>query len=147
LAGLVALAGCASGVPVEREVVVSGSRFVAVQGEAELLVRTFLPRSADERLEVLGARCQVVSSLYSAELITPSRLVLPNFGPQSPELNFSCNADGKSGQARARIITRWYDYPGAWGWGPPGAFGWGGWGWAGPAYPVSEYPDVAIELR
>ena len=35
---------CASGVPVERQTVVSGSRFDAVQGEAAFVVRTFLPK-------------------------------------------------------------------------------------------------------
>jgi hypothetical protein len=150
---LLALAACATGVPVQREVVVSGARFQAVQGEARLTVRTFLPDAPEGRREVLGAHCDVVSSLYSTQLVTPARLVVPNFGPQSPELAFACRAGELSGSARVSIFTRWEDYPwgppaGPWGWGPyPGWGMWGGWGWGGPAFPVSEYPDVAVELR
>ena len=104
LPGLAALllAGCATGVPVERQVVVPGDRFQAVQGEAAFLVRTFLAPEGDVRREVVGADCELTSSLYTATLVTPSRLVVPNFGPQSPELNVACRADGLSGAGRAR---------------------------------------------
>ncbi|HMQ92285.1 MAG TPA: hypothetical protein PKA33_00235 [Amaricoccus sp.] len=145
------LAGCASGVPVERQVVVPGARFQAVQGEARLTVRTFLEDEAGERQEVLGANCAVRSSLYETELVTPSVLVLPNFGPQSPELEFACRAGELAGAGRADIDTFWRSYPGGWGypgpypWRPP--YGWGGWGLYGPAYPVSNYPNVSITLR
>lgn len=150
LATAALLAGCATGVPVERSVVVSGARFEAVQGEADLIVRTFLPPEAGERREVLGAVCDVRSSLYEARLVTPSRLVVPNFGPQSPELSFACRAGDLSGTAQRDVVTHWNQPPGYWGY--PGAFGpwgwggWGGWGY-GPAYPVSGYPDVAVVLR
>lgn len=143
----VALAGCAAGVPVERQVVVPGDRFVAVQGEAAFFVRTFLPSEDGERREVLGANCAVASSLYSANLVTPSRVVVPNFGPQSPELEVSCVAGDWTGSGRVRIVTRWSEPPGYWG-GPPGFWGpgWGG-GWGGPAYPISDYPNVNVILR
>ena len=138
---------CASGVPVERQTVVSGSRFDAVQGEAALVVRAFLPEVAGERREVIGARCDVVSSLYTAALVTPSRLVVPNFGPQSPELSVNCTADELVGSGSARIVTQWREAPGYWGspWGfyRPYALGWYG----GPGYPVSDYPDLAVILR
>ena len=140
------LAGCASGVPVERQTVVPGAGFQAVQGEASLVVRTFLPPVEGARQEVLGARCAVVSSLYRAELVTPSRLLVPNFGPQSPEITFDCRAGALAGSGTVRIATYWRDAPGFGGYGfyRP----WGPWGWYGGAgYPVSQYPDVAIELR
>jgi hypothetical protein len=146
-----ALAGCATGVPVERQVVVPGDRFAAVQGEASFVVRTFLAPEQGERREVVGARCAVASSLYSAEVVTPARLVVPNFGPQSPELDVRCTAGEWSGGGRARIVTRWNEPPGYWGppgpWGPAWGWGWGGWGWPGPAYPISDYPDLNILLR
>jgi hypothetical protein len=145
------LAGCAAGVPVERQVVVPGDRFANVQGEAALFVRTFLADAGGERREVVGARCHVLSSLYSAELVTPSRLVVPNFGPQSPELAVSCTAGELSGAGTIRIVTRWNEPPGYWGYPGPYAPGWGwygpGWGWDGPAYPISDYPDLNILLR
>jgi hypothetical protein len=141
------LGGCASGVPVERQVVVSGTRFDAVQGEAALTVRTFLPDEGGGRREVVGARCRVISSLYAAELVTPSRLVVPNFGPQSPEIGVDCGAGELAGSGTARIVTRWREPPGYWGypWGP--FYRPYGLGWYGPGYPVSDYPDLAIVMR
>jgi hypothetical protein len=148
--GLV-LAGCASGVPVSRQVVVPGGQFQAVQGEAGLLVRTFVEDPSGQRSEVLGAKCDIVSSLYTASVVTPSRLVVPNFGAQSPVLTADCRADKLSGSGNVRIITRWQQQPGYWGypgwWGP-----WGGpWGWdspwGGPGFPISEYPNLLVMLR
>ena len=95
------LGGCASGVPVERQVVVSGSGSPRSRARPAFLVRTFLPDEAGERREVVGARCAVVSSLYSAELVTPSRLVVPNFGPQSPEIERRLHR-GRAGRQRHR---------------------------------------------
>jgi hypothetical protein len=98
--------------------------------------------------EVVGARCAVLSSLYTAELVTPSRLVVPNFGPQSPEISLNCAAGELSGSGTARIFTRWQGAPGY------GAYPWGGfyrpyaWGWYdGPGYPVSDYPDLHVVMR
>jgi hypothetical protein len=147
LAPALGLAACATGVPVERQVVVPGGRFDAVQGEAQLTVRTFLPQEGDERREVVGADCTVVSSLYSAELVTPARLVVPNFGPQSPELEIDCRAGDLAGSGRVRIVTRWQQPPGYWGY-PWGPYGWPGWGWyGGPGLPVSDYPNLDVIMQ
>jgi hypothetical protein len=147
------LAGCASGVPVERQVVVPGDRFDSVRGEAALFVRTYV-EAAGERRELAGARCDVVTSLYRTELVSPSRLVVPNFGPQSPELGITCRAGERSGSETVRILTRWNEPPRYWGY-PPGYWGWPGvfppgpfdWGWYGPGYPVSDYPNARVLLR
>jgi hypothetical protein len=144
------VAACAGGVPVERQTVVSGARFDAVQGEAAFLVRTFLPEENGARREVVGARCAVLSSLYSAEIVTPSRLFVPNFGPQSPEITVDCTAGELAGSGTARIWTRWDDPPGYWGGYPGyGLYGpWGPWGWyGGPGVPVSDYRDLAVVMR
>jgi hypothetical protein len=142
-----ALAGCAGGVPEERQTVVSGTRFDAVQGEAAFVVRTFLPDEAGERREVVGARCTVTSSLYETEVVTPSRLVVPNFGPQSPEIAVACAAGELAGSGTARIVTRWREAPGYWGspWGFYRPYAWGWYG--GPGYPISDYPDLAVVMR
>jgi hypothetical protein len=151
------LAGCARGVPVENEASVSGARFEAVQGEARLVVRTFLPVEGNSRREVLGARCDLRTSLYSLSFTTPVRLKLPNFGPQSPELDIACSAREWTGRARVAIRTDWDYPPGGYGYagygyhGPLGYSGgpYGGWGWPGPrpAVPRSYYPDVNLMLR
>lgn len=151
---LLGLAACTSGVPVERSVVVPGGRFEAVQGEASFIVRAFLPAEGDQRREVVGARCEAVSSLYATDLVTPARLVVPNFGPQSPEITVQCTADGKTGAATARIFTRWQGPPGVVapgmvagpGWIAPGPVGWGWWG-AAPGIPISGYADLAVILH
>ncbi len=145
-AAVLPLAACAGGVPVDHQVVVSGSRFQAVQGEAALTVRTFLE---DNRSEVVGATCEVVSSLYFTKLVTPSRLVVPNFGPQSPELTATCHAGALAGSGTVPVITRWQTVPGPY-WGYPGGLyrPWGyGWYDYGPGYPVSDYPDLRVILR
>jgi hypothetical protein len=149
LAPILLLGACATGVPVERQVVVPGDRFTAVQGEAALFVRTFLPAEGDERREVVGATCRIVSSIYATELVTPSRLVVPNFGPQSPQLTATCTAGELSGTGGTRIVTRWQQSPWGWGYPGPGIYPgvWGGWGWYEPSYPISDYPDLIVTRR
>ncbi len=149
------LTACAGGVPVQQEVIVPGGGFAGVQGEARLTVRTYVEDAAGERNEVLGAQCDVITSLYTARLVTPARLVVPNFGPQSPELRFDCRAAELSGMSRRSVTTTWQYPPGYMatpyplvygGYGGAGVFGWGGAGWYGPSYPVSRYPDVFVRL-
>ncbi len=148
-----ALAGCAGGLPLGPDVVVSGSKFVAVQGEADLVVRTVIIDAEGRKREVAGATCDVESSLYSARLTTPARLRLPNFGPQSPVLTLTCAAGDLKGAGQVGIETYWRSAPGMYGgyYGPAyGPWGWPGPGWGGfygPSYPVSEYPDVHVILR
>ena len=135
-----------------------GGGFAGVQGEARLTVRSYIEDAAGARNEVLGADCDVTSSLYTARLVTPARLVVPNFGPQSPELRFDCRAGGLRGTARREIVTTWRYPPGYLAapfplvYGRPGVYGWGGAGWYGagwydPAYPVSRYPNVFVRLQ
>lgn len=155
----VAVAGCATSsrnVPVENRVVVSGAGFEAVQGEADMVVRTFIEDENAARHEVAGATCKVTSSLYNATLVTPARLVVPNFGPQSPELLFDCTAGQLRGQSVRDISTTWSYAPGdpyPWGWPGGGIYGATGgvavgYGWGGrPAYPRSNYRNLNILLR
>lgn len=149
---LALLAGCAKGVPVERQVVVPGDHFEAVRGEADLVVRSFTG-SRQERLELIGATCDVTTSLWSTRLVTPSRLVVPNFGPQSPDIDIVCLAGDRTGAARASIVTRWEEAPGYWSVGvgawnyTPGLSYGAGWGWPLAAYTISDYPDIAVTLE
>ena len=151
-----ALTGCAGGLPLGPDVMVPGQTFVAAQGEAEVVVRAFALDATGARREVAGATCDVVTVLYSARLVTPARLRLPSFGAQSPDLVIQCAAGALKGGTTRPIQTVWrgapYYGPGPWGgygygpgmWGPGP---WGPWGgWPTPAYPVSRYPDVEIQL-
>lgn len=150
---ILALAGCASGLPLGPEVAVTGRQFTAAQGVADTVARTYMLDAAGQTVEVAGAVCTITTSLYEAKLTTPARLVVPNFGPQSPDLDVSCSALGKSGSARQPIRTHWQSapgVPGVWGPGTVGPWGdpWGRpWGWNAPAYPVSLYPDIRVMLR
>jgi hypothetical protein len=147
------LAGCsAGGLPPGPAVVVPGARFDGVRGESELVVRAHVEDAAGRR-EIAGARCAVTTGLFETEVVTPARLVVPNFGPQSPTLRIACRAGALEGSAEQRILTRWRDAPGAR--GPyPGYVGiavgghWGGglWGWSGPSFPEFVYPDVSVPL-
>lgn len=163
LAGLLiagALAGCAaSGLPATTVAVPAQP---GAQGQAETVIRAFLPGPGDDRREVGGAQCEVSTILFRARVVTPARLVFPSYGAQSPTLVVACRAGELTGQAEQEVVTRWVRPPGggAWGggwgpgpWGPgpwgPGPWGWGGmgpWGWSGPAYPTFVYPDVAVML-
>jgi hypothetical protein len=152
LAPFLALGACAGGLPVAQDVIVSGARFEAVRGEASLFARTYLQDPNGDLREVGGAKCKMTSILFSAEFQTPARLVLPNFGPQSPELNFTCTAGDLSGQGTRSINTYmrggYGGYPGLYGY--PGFYGggWGpGWGMYAPSYPVSDYRNVDMILR
>jgi hypothetical protein len=148
----VMLAGCSSGVPVRNEVSVSGSRFGNVSGEARLTVRSFRDLADGSRREVIGASCNLESTLFSASFATPARLKLPNFGPQSPELEIDCAAGTLAGHAIADIDTYWRRPPGGYGYGYYGGPWYGGpygyWDWPGyGGVPVSDYPDVRVLLR
>lgn len=151
LALVLALAGCSGGLPLGPDVMVPGQQFVAAQGEADVIVRTYVLDPAGTRREVAGATCDVRTVLYSAKLVTPARLRLPSFGAQSPDLVIHCAADGLEGGVTRPIQTFWRTAPpygpGPWGWYGYGPGYWGGWGgWPEPAYPVSQYPDVEIQL-
>jgi hypothetical protein len=158
LAGLAlagALAGCAaSGLPATTVAVPAQA---GAQGQAETVIRAFLPGPGDDRREVGGAECEVNTILFRTRVVTPARLVFPSYGAQSPTLVIACRAGDLSGQAEQAVVTRWVRPPGggawgAWGggWGA-GPWGWGGmgpgpWGWSGPSYPTFVYPDVAVIL-
>jgi hypothetical protein len=158
LVAIALLATCTTSQPIDREVVVSGARFDSVRGETMTNVRTFIEAPDGQIRELAGAMCSVTSSLYSTELITPARLVLPSFGAQSPELVVSCSAGDLSGTTRVAVSTQWryppgyYGYPAVGIYGGTGglggaALGWGGWGYGAAAYPISQYPDVRLNLR
>jgi hypothetical protein len=149
-----ALAGCAaSGLP---PTTVAVPAQAGAQGQAETVIRAFLPGPGEDRREVGGAECEVSTILFSTRVVTPARLLFPSYGAQSPTLVVACRAGELTGAAEQEVVTRWVRPPGggAWGagWGPgpwgPGPWGWGGgpWGWSGPSYPTFVYPDVAVTL-
>lgn len=157
VAGLVLLAGCAErGLPLGPPVTVPAP--AGAQGQAQVVIRAFLPGPGGDRREVGGAICEVSSILFRTRAVTPAKVVFPSYGAQSPTLQVDCAAGAARGQAVQPVRTEWVSPPGAgpWGpgpWGGPWGPGWGGawgpgpWGWNGPSYPVFIYPDVSVVLH
>ncbi len=157
VAGLVLLAGCAErGLPLGPPVTVPAP--AGAQGQAQVVIRAFLPGPGEDRREVGGAICEVSSILFRTRAVTPAKVVFPSYGAQSPTLQVDCAAGQARGQAVQPVRTEWVSPPGAgpWGpgpWGGPWGPGWGGawgpgpWGWNGPSYPVFVYPDVSVVLH
>lgn len=155
-----ALGGCAAGgLPLRETVAVPAGRFEAVQGQAEVVVRSFITDEAGQTRELGGASCEVTSILFSTRLQTPGRVVFPGFGPQSPTLDIDCRAGELAGSAEVAVEGQWVRMPGAWPGPGPWPYGYGGWGgpwggpWAGgawgggPSYVTFVYPDVNVPLR
>jgi len=157
---MLALAGCAqTGLPLQPTVGVPAARFDSVQGQADLIVRTYVETAGEVR-EIGGAVCEIDTILYTARLTTPARFVAPSFGPQSPTLALDCRAGDLAGRAVQSVVAQYVRYPGAWpgprpvGWPYGYGYGYGGfggpWGWGGvygPTYVTFGYPDVAVRLQ
>jgi hypothetical protein len=109
-----------------------------------LAVRTFTG-SPDGWTEVAGARCVVRGApFFEAALVTPSRLVLPDLGPDAPTLRATCETPAAMGTDAVAPVFAW---PAE---GRPGALSrmwWGGGWWFGlqKTGPLS-YPDLAVAL-
>lgn len=153
--GLAVLTGCAErGLPLGPAVAVPAPP--GAQGQAQTVIRAFLPGPGEERREVAGAVCDVSTILFRARVVTPARVLFPSYGAQSPTLAVDCRAGGLAGAAEQPVVTRWVRPPGGGPWGPGpwgggpwgGPWGWDGgpWGWNGPSYPVFVYPDIAVTL-
>ncbi len=149
-----ALAGCVqSGPPLGPTVMVPGARFNDVQGQADTVVRAFAAGPDGETREIGGAVCDVGTILYSARLVTPARLVVPSFGPQSPTIVVSCAAGEWRGAAEKEISVLWVRAPGDWGgpgpWG--GFYGGGPWGWDSwggrSSFPRFVYRDINVMMH
>lgn len=115
------------------------------RGLEALAVRTFVPAPDGGWQEVAGARCTIRGGDYfRAAVVTPSRLVLPDLGPDAPTLSAECASGALSGRAAVAPAFGWAATGGTWGqrvW-------WGGGWWRGyeASGPLS-YPDLAIALR
>jgi hypothetical protein len=71
------------------------------RGETQVLLRSF---SADGR-EIRGAACELDSSLFSAEAVTPARVLVPYYGAASPPVSVTCSGAGLGGREVLSIAT------------------------------------------
>jgi hypothetical protein len=112
-----------------------------------LAVRTFVPGNGPEGWnEVEGVTCRVEGAPYfSATVVTPVRLALPDLGPDAPALQASCEQGALRGQAAVAPAFSWPEEgrPSA-----PTRIWWGGgWWWGFQKTGPLRYPDLAVALR
>ena len=109
-----------------------------------LAVRSFVS-TPEGWTEVTGARCTVTGAPYfQATLVTPSRLVLPDLGPDAPSLRAECETPTARG---ADVVGPVFGWPAE---GRPQAMkrvAWGGgWWWGFQKTGPMHYPDLAVGL-
>ena len=154
-----ALAGCGGGAYDWRKVAGPGAGLpevaMAPAGETVvppgrgakrgLAVRTFVAAPEGGWAEVSGATCVVTGAPYfRATLRTPSRLVLPDLGPDAPVLRAECGTAAAWG---ADTVAPVFGWPAE---GRPNALerSWwgGGWWWGYQKTGPLSYPDLAVGL-
>jgi hypothetical protein len=110
-----------------------------------LAVRAFVP-SPDGWQEVQGARCRVTGGEYfSAEIVTPVRIIVPDLGPDAPPIRADCAGDGVTGAA---LVAPIYGWPAEGRPSAPQRIWWGGgWWWGFQKTGPMRYPDLAVGMR
>ncbi len=96
------LAGCAtttSNPPMATVAVTprAGAEAPPARGETALIVRATMGDS-----EISGAACTVDAPYFSASFTAPARVLLPDYGSQSPEVRVTCRAEEARGTVAAR---------------------------------------------
>ena len=154
----VALAGCGGGAYDWRSVAGGGAGLpqvsMAPTGETvvppgrgaqrALAVRSFVS-TAEGWSEVAGARCTVSGQpFFQATVVTPSRLTLPDLGPDAPNLRAECETATAWG---ADVVAPAFGWP-AEGRPSPAERAWwgGGWWWGYQKTGPLRYPDIAVGL-
>ncbi len=109
-----------------------------------LAVRTFESTPAGWS-EVTGARCVVTGDpFFRANVTTPTRLVLPDLGPDAPALRAECETPTASG---ADVVGPVFSWPTDGRPQPATRMWWGGgWWWGFQKTGPLHYPDIAVGL-
>ena len=161
--GVIGLAGCVApgsappGVQTVRAERVSAAQAPLASGETQVVVRTFAAGPSGQELS--GVPCVAESPFFRAEFTSPARVLLPDFGAQSPSVSVTCRSGTASGSAVAPPQAAWEGGLGGWpsvgvsvGTGTNSGVGvglgwWGGGGvGASGGTPVVRYPDLRVVL-
>ena len=67
------------------------------RGETQLVVRAVSAEAPGR--EFPGAACDAISPYFASRFTAPARLLIPEYGSQTPEVTVSCEAGGASGRA------------------------------------------------
>jgi hypothetical protein len=159
---LLLLTGCAVNTPPPDAATITvearpGATPPLARGGTQLVVRTV--SAADPRQEVRGAACRAEAPWFTADFVTPTRLLLPDYGASAPVVVVDCRAGELSGRGQAQPQAAWSGGLGGWpavgisvGTGDVSGVGVGV-GWAGggagvsSGEPVVRYPDLRIVLQ
>jgi hypothetical protein len=138
---------------------VSATRTAGVQaplasGETQIVVRAVPAGAPDQELH--GAQCVAESPWFRSEFASPARVLVPDYGTQSPPVTVTCRSGTATGSAVAQPQAAWSGGLGGWpavgvsvGTGDSSGvgvgFGWwgGGVGTYGGA-PVVRYPELRV---
>jgi hypothetical protein len=107
-------------------------------------VRTFTP-AGEGWAELAGVRCRVAAGTFLvADVMTPTRVTLPDLGPDAPPLQAQCSTGSMEGVDTVAPVFGWRET------GPNAAekVWWGGgWWYGGEKTGPVHYPDLAVAMR
>jgi hypothetical protein len=147
-------AGCSTsgggqGTATTRAVAVPNVSLPPAQGETALDIRAVGP-AGDERV---GVPCTATSPLFTAGADAPARVLVPDYGPNAPEITVTCQ--GGRAAVVARPMLAWSGGLGGWpsvgmsvnseGGVGLGVGWWGGGVGTGPA--VVRYPVASVVME
>lgn len=157
-AAALALAGCAEGELVGYgPAVVGGGRGLPVtRAEARpdlmtppgrrdlaLAVRSFAAGPDGAQDEIAGATCRISAGAFSAALVTPGRLIIPDLGPDAPAIRADCDLGDLRGAGAVAPVFSWSRGGG----NPPQRVAWGlGWTYGYEAMGPTGYPNLGVVL-
>jgi len=159
MAATLALAGCAGGdlAGFGPGVVGGGRGLPATRAEARpdlmtppgrrdlgLAVRSFAAaEDGSAPVEIAGAACRITAGAFSAALVTPGRLVIPDLGPDAPPVRADC----QSGELRgAGAVAPAFAWAGGGG-NPAQRILWGlGWTYGYEKQGPMRYPNLGVVL-
>lgn len=125
-AAVVALAGCAGGLPEAglplppepvRVAPSAGGAMPVAESYSEVLVRTYIEDGQGQRRELGGAECRLAVGAYEARFRSPGRVLVPVPERNAPVLGVGCRAGAVEGTARRGLVRErvaGYPYYGAW---------------------------------
>ena len=124
------------------------------RGETQLVVRAVPAGAAGQ--ELTGSACVASSAYFRAEFASPARILVPDFGAESPPIEVTCRSGTASGTAISSPEAAWQGGLGGWpaigmsvGTGTNSGVGLGV-GWYGGGMgasggvPVVRYPEVRV---
>lgn len=111
--------------------------------EVALAVRSFAAQPDGAPVEIAGASCRITAGAFSAALVTPGRLVIPDLGPDAPAVRADCAAGELRGAGAVAPSFAWA----ASGGNPPERVLWGlGWTYGYEKQGPMGYPNLGVVM-